>query len=87
MPNNPISQNLPLQETSSTPLIIFVALLWTPSNTSRFFLCRAPHIWMQNSRWALMRTFHSCPSSSMCWAIPVSLHDTNQSLNGKKWGQ
>lgn len=38
MPNNAISQKLPLQETSSTPLIIFVALLWTPLQHINIFI-------------------------------------------------
>ena len=39
----------------SSPLIIFVALLWNCSENSMSFLCWGPQNWMQYSRWGLTR--------------------------------
>ena len=39
-----------------SPLITFVALLWTCFNSSISFLCWGPQNWTQYSRWGLMRT-------------------------------
>ena len=53
--NEPSSLSLPSQGRCSSPLIIFVAFLWTLSNSSTSFLCWGPHTWTQSSRWGLTR--------------------------------
>ncbi|KAK4831337.1 hypothetical protein QYF61_017468 [Mycteria americana] len=54
--NNPNSLSLSAQERCSSPLIIFVALLWTHSNRPMSFLCWGPQSGMQYSvGWGLMR--------------------------------
>ncbi|KAK4821027.1 hypothetical protein QYF61_012113 [Mycteria americana] len=45
--NNPSSPSLSSQERCSSPLIIFMALLWTCSNRSMSFLCWGPQSWTQ----------------------------------------
>jgi len=51
--NNPNSLSLSLQERCSSPLINFVALLWTHSNNSISFLCWGLQGWTQYSRCCL----------------------------------
>ena len=53
--NKPNSLSLSLQERCSSPLITFVALLWTLSNSPPSFLYWGLQTWMQYSRWGLMR--------------------------------
>jgi len=52
--NNPNSLSLSSEERCSSPLIVFVVLLWTRSNSSTFFLC-CLQSWTQDSRWGLTR--------------------------------
>ncbi|KAK4806804.1 hypothetical protein QYF61_005600 [Mycteria americana] len=47
--NNPNSLSLSSEERCSSPLNIFMALLWTRSNRSMSFLCWRPQSWMQYS--------------------------------------
>ncbi|KAK4832903.1 hypothetical protein QYF61_026546 [Mycteria americana] len=53
--NNPNSLSQSAQERCSSPLIIFVALLWTHSNRSMSFLYWGPQTQMQYPRWGLTR--------------------------------
>jgi len=53
--NSPNSLSFSSQERGSSPQIIFVALLWTRSNSSMSFLCWGLHSWMQDSGWGLTR--------------------------------
>ena len=53
--NSPSSFSLSSQERCSSPLIIFVALLWTHSNRSTSFLYWGLQTWMQYSKWSLTR--------------------------------
>ena len=50
---NPLSRSS--QEKCSSPLIISMALLWTPSNRSMPFLCWGLQSWMQDARGILTR--------------------------------
>ena len=52
---NTSSLKLSSQGRRSSPLVIFVALLWTCSNSSMSSLCQGPQNWMQYSRWGLTR--------------------------------
>jgi len=49
------SLSLLSQGTCSSPLIIFLTLVWTCSNSPMSFLCWEPWNWAQYSRWGLMR--------------------------------
>ena len=51
--NSPNSLSLSSQERCSSPLINFVALLWTCSNRSMSFFCWGPQNQTQYSRWGL----------------------------------
>lgn len=53
--NKPASFSLPPQERFSSSLIIFLALLWTLSKSSIFFLCWGPKTWTQHYSWGLTR--------------------------------
>ena len=53
--NKPSSLSLSSQERCSSPLSIFVALLWTHSNSSSSFVCWGSHVWTQYFRWGLMK--------------------------------
>lgn len=52
---NTSSLKLSSQGRRSSPLVIFVALLWTWSNNSISFLCGRSQNWTQCSRWGLRR--------------------------------
>jgi len=54
--NSPNSLCLSSQESYSSPLTVFVALLWTCSNRFISFLCCRPQSWMLYSRWALTQS-------------------------------
>ncbi|KAK4824541.1 hypothetical protein QYF61_016145 [Mycteria americana] len=52
--NNYNALSLSSEERLSSPLIIFMAFLWTCSNRSMSFLYWGPQSWTQYSRWILM---------------------------------
>jgi len=74
--NKPGSLSLSLQERCSSPLIIFVALLRTHSNSSTSFLCLGPQTWMQYSRWGRVRTEERGKIPSL--ATPLLIQPTIQ---------
>ena len=53
--SKPSSLSLSSEGQFSSSLIIFVALLWTLSNSSTSFLYWGPQTWTQYSRWVLRR--------------------------------
>ena len=53
--NSPSSLSLPSQERCSSPLIIFMVLLWPHSDRSMSVLCWGLQSCMQDSRWGLTR--------------------------------
>ena len=53
--NKPSSLSLSLEGRYSSPLSIFVALLWTLSNSSTSFLFWGPQAWTQYCRWGLTK--------------------------------
>ena len=53
--NNANSLSLSAEESRCSPLTIFVALLWTRSNSSMSFLGWGPQSWTQYCRWGVRR--------------------------------
>jgi len=76
-----------LHSRNSSTLIIFVALLWTPSRSSTSFLSCGPQAWTQHFRWGLKKagelraiiSSSCCPSffwcsPEYCWASGLQVH-------------
>ncbi|KAK4822199.1 hypothetical protein QYF61_011840 [Mycteria americana] len=73
--NNPNSLSLSSQERYSVPLIIFMALLWTSSNSSMSFLCWGLQSWTQYSS-----PGYGWPSGTLPAHIQLFIHQYSQVL-------
>ena len=80
--NKPSSLYLSSQEVCSSPLVILVALLWTHSNSSLFFLCWWPHAWMQLCTWGLSPEGRAEEDSQLSLPIGCPSFDAAQDVAG-----